>query len=186
VVTEKKTNLIDTYTVGADGLLSAPVSTPSNGSTPFGFAFDNSNHLIVSEAFGGAPNQAAVSSYTVSGTSTLNVARGSVPDLQTAACWVVITRSGRFAYTSNTGSDSISSYQIGENGTLTLLASVAASTGSGSAPIDMAFNKNTQLLYVIASGSHMVQAFQVGSDGSLTAISGVSDLPAGAQGIAAR
>src|SRR5215213_2743025 len=41
VVTEKDTNIIDTYTVGAEGLASAPAANPSNGVTPFGFEFNN-------------------------------------------------------------------------------------------------------------------------------------------------
>ena len=48
VVTEKTTNLLDTYQV-LDGLASAPVTHPSEGATPFGFAFDRHNHAIVSE-----------------------------------------------------------------------------------------------------------------------------------------
>jgi 6-phosphogluconolactonase len=107
-VTEKATNLIDAHTVGADGLASGPVATPSNGLTPFGFAYDQRESLIVSEAFGGAPDQAAVSSYGASAAG-LSVISGSVPDLQTAACWIVITNSGRYVYTTNTGSSSVSS-----------------------------------------------------------------------------
>jgi 6-phosphogluconolactonase (cycloisomerase 2 family) len=66
VVTEKATNLIDVYVVGTDGVAGPPISNPSAGQTPFGFAFDQRNNLIVSEAFGGAPNASAVSSYSVS------------------------------------------------------------------------------------------------------------------------
>ncbi len=54
VVTEKNTNLIDTYEVNGDtGLASGPNPQASAGATPFGFAFDRRGHLIVSEAFGG-------------------------------------------------------------------------------------------------------------------------------------
>src|SRR5579859_6813928 len=42
VVTEKATSLIDTYTVGAQGAAQGPATHPSNGSTPFGFAFGRS------------------------------------------------------------------------------------------------------------------------------------------------
>jgi hypothetical protein len=69
--------------------------------------------------------RAAMSSYTVFG-GLLNVVSGSVPDFQTAACWVVITNDGQFAYTTNTASGTVSSYNIGSDGTLTLLNSVAA------------------------------------------------------------
>ena len=56
VVTEKTTNLIETYEV-VDGTAGAPVSHPSSGAVPFGFAFVRHGHAIVSEASG------AVSSY---------------------------------------------------------------------------------------------------------------------------
>ena len=49
VVTEKSTNLIDTYAV-ENGVASAPVPHPAAGLTPFGFAFDRHGHAIVSEA----------------------------------------------------------------------------------------------------------------------------------------
>jgi 6-phosphogluconolactonase (cycloisomerase 2 family) len=103
VVTEKATNLIDVYVVGSNGAAGPPTSNPSAGMTPFGFAFDQRNHLIVSEAFGGAPNASAVSSYSAALSGILSVISESVPDLQTAACWIVITNSGRYVYTSNTG-----------------------------------------------------------------------------------
>src|SRR5207247_6183240 len=64
VVTEKAGNRIDTYIVDENGLPSAPLDNPSNGMTPFGFAFNNPGFLVVSEAFGGAPNQSAASSYS--------------------------------------------------------------------------------------------------------------------------
>jgi 6-phosphogluconolactonase len=66
VVTAKAPNLIDAYEVDGDtGLASGPSPQASRGATPFGFAFDRRGHLIVSEAFGGAADQRAVSSYSV-------------------------------------------------------------------------------------------------------------------------
>src|SRR5947199_7814044 len=50
VVTEKAGNRIDTYIVDENGLPSAPLDNPSNGMTPFGFAFNNPGFLVVSEA----------------------------------------------------------------------------------------------------------------------------------------
>ena len=186
VVTEKAANLIDVYVVGSDGVAGPPIPNPSNGMTPFGFAFDQSNHLIDSEAFGGAPNAAAVSSYTAALSGMLSVVSGSVPDFQTAACWIVITNSGRYVYTTNTGSGSVSSYALDSNGTLTLLNSVTANLGAMSFPIDMALNNSSRYLYVLAAGLQTVEAFRVETDGSLTPIGSVGGLPFGAQGIAAR
>lgn len=186
VVTEKAANLIDVYVVGSDGVAGLPTPNPSNGLTPFGFAFDQRNNLIVSEAFGGAPNAAAVSSYNAALSGTLSVVSGSVPDFQTAACWIVITNSGRYVYTSNTGTGVVSSYTLASNGALSLLSSVAANTGAMSAPIDMALNNGSRYLYVHAAGLQTVEAFRVETDGSLTSIGSVGGLPFAAQGIAAR
>ena len=104
VVAEKNTNKIDLFDV-EDGIAQGPNVQVSNGMTPFGFAFDRRDHLIVSEAFGGAANASALSSYEVDGgIYPLEVVSGSVATHQTAACWVVVSRNGRFAYTTNTGS----------------------------------------------------------------------------------
>jgi len=109
---------------------------------------------------------------------------GSVHDKQTAACWIVISQHGRYAYTTNTGSGVISSYRIECDGSLTLLESVAADTGTGSSPIDMALRG--RYLYVIASGAHAIKVFRVGDDGGLSPAGMKGGLPPGAQGIAAR
>jgi len=64
----------------------------SNGMTPFGFAFNNAGTLVVSEAFGGAANQSAASSYEAAEDGTLNVISGSVPNSQTASMLTKRTR----------------------------------------------------------------------------------------------
>jgi 6-phosphogluconolactonase len=186
VVTEKAGNRIDTYTIDDDGLPSAPIHNPSNGMTPFGFAFNNAGTLVVSEAFGGAANSSAVSSYSAPDSGVLSVVSGSVANSQTAACWVVTTNNGKFAFVSNTGSGTISSYRIGSNGTLTLLESVAADTGMGSSPIDMTLSNNSRILFVHAAGSQSVVAFKVKPNGTLTMVETDGGLPLGAQGIAAK
>jgi len=153
VVTEKAGNRINTYTIDANGLPSAPIDNPSNGMAPFGFAFNDGGTLVVSEAFGGAPNQSAVSSYSAPESGILSVISRSIPNFQTASCWVVTTNNGKSAFVSNTGSGTISSYGIGEDGTLSLISPIAADTGLGSAPIDMALNNSSRFLYVIAAGT---------------------------------
>jgi 6-phosphogluconolactonase len=187
VVTEKAGNRIDTYTIDENGLPSPPIDNPSNGMTPFGFEFNNPGFLVVSEAFGGAPNGSATSSYSVGDDGLLSVASGSVPNSQTAACWVVITNNGHTAFVSNTASGTISSYDLTSNdGTLTLINSVAGDTGADSAPIDMALNVSSRFLYVMAGGLQSVVSFRVEHDGSLTLIDTDGGLPLGAQGIAAK
>jgi 6-phosphogluconolactonase (cycloisomerase 2 family) len=187
VVTEKSGNRLNTYTIDDDGLASAPIDNASNGTTPFGFAFNNAGTLVVSEAFGGALNQSAASSYSASDDGILSVISGSVPNSQTASCWVVIPNNGKLAFVSNTANGTISSYFINPmNGSLTLLNAVAANTGMGSAPIDMALSVNSRILFVLLGGTQSVAAFRIGGNGSLMPIDTAGGLPFGAQGIAAK
>ncbi len=183
VVTEKATNVIDTYTVNDDGLIDEHQQFASVGQTPFGFAFRR-DALIVSEAFGGAANASAVSSYEAADDGSLQVISPSVPTTQTAACWIVVTRNGRFAYASNTGSGTLSGYGVSSDGSLSLLDGVIGVTGAGSNPIDMALSVNSRFLYVLNSGNGTISAFRVNHDGSLSSLSDVAGIPSGANGLA--
>ena len=187
VVTEKAGNRIDTYTVDDNGLASAPIENASSGMTPFGFAFNNPGFLVVSEAFGGAPSASAASSYSAENDGVLSVISASVPNSQTAACWVAITNNGHSAFVSNTASGTISNYDVTSNdGSLTLINPIAADGGPDSALRDMALSNNSHFLYVQAAGGQEVRSFRVEHDGSLTLIDTDSGLPFGAQGIAAK
>lgn len=181
VVTEKNTNLIDVYGVRANGRLSAPNVQASEGATPFGFAFDPQGRLVVSEASGGAAGASTLSSYTVGADGSLGTISASVPDFQSAACWVVVTPDGRFAYTTNTGSNNVSGYEISFDGSLTLFE--AAPFATGAVPIDMDLARE-DFLYTLDAGSDGISAFAVGSDGSLSAIAGAAGLPAASVGLA--
>lgn len=185
VVTEKATNLIDTYTVGPDGLATGPAVHSSSGMTPFGFAFDRRGHLIVSEAFGGASS--ALSSYEVGDDGSLAVVSPSVfAPGQAAACWVVVTKNGRFAYETNTGTGTISSYAIGGDGSLTLADAVAGRTGG--APIDAALTRDSRYLYVLNSSLARIDVFHVLASGELVPLpgAGAAGLPSGTTGLVAQ
>jgi 6-phosphogluconolactonase (cycloisomerase 2 family) len=182
VVTEKNTNLIDVFAVRPDGRLGSPLVQESEGETPFGFAFDRAGRLIVSEAFGGAAGASAMSSYSVGADGSLSTISSSVPDGQSAACWVVVTPDGRFTYTTNTGSNTISGYAIGSDGSLTLLPGAPFSTGTE--PIDASIAAG--FLYALNAGTDDISAFALGDDGSLTPIAGATGLPAASVGLASR
>jgi 6-phosphogluconolactonase (cycloisomerase 2 family) len=182
VVTEKASNLIDTYTVDDDGIASGPTTHQSAGATPFGFAIDKHDHVLVSEAAGAPNGLSALSSYDLDDEHLATISP-SVSTEQGAACWVVVTRNGRYAYTANAHSDSISGYRVGHDGRLTLLAARAGETGAG--PIDMALSHHSHFLYALNSGSHTISIFQVRSDGRLRAIDAFGQLPASAVGLAA-
>ena len=187
VVTEKATNIIDTYTVDEDGTIDEHQQFASAGQTPFGFGL-RWDTLIVSEAFGGAADASAVSSYELADDGSLRVVSPSVPTTETAACWIVVTHNGRFAYASNTGSGTVSGYRVFCRGYLRLLDrdGVTGITGKGSNPIDMALSANSHFLYTLNSGNGTISAFRVKYDGSLVSLPGASGIPSGAAGLVAR
>jgi 6-phosphogluconolactonase len=115
----------------------------------------------------------------------LSVVSPSVHDGQSAACWLVISTNGRFAYVTNTNSSDISSYAVSPSGNLALLDPVAATTDPGSNPIDMAFTAGSRFLFVVNNTTGTVDGFAVGGDGSLTRVSSIGGLPPNAAGIAA-
>lgn len=187
VVTEKATNMIDIYTIGSDGSASGPIVQSSAGDTPYGFAFDKRGHLIVSDAFGGGSLGGAMSSYDVS-PGGISLITGPVYNKQTAPCWVVVTKNGRFTYTTNTGTSNISGYRIRYNGGLVLFndGGNAASTGAGSHPIDMAVSNNSQYLYALSQGTNTISVFRIDNGhGRLRSVQTVGGLTSSSAGLAA-
>ncbi|MGH6889917.1 MAG: lactonase family protein [Rhizomicrobium sp.] len=183
MVTETATNNIDTFVLNGNGTARTGVSFASNEPTPFGFAFGHGSRIaVVSDAEGGNAGASALSSYHVKQNGNLDGIGVGVDDTQTGACWVAVTKDNRFAYTSNTGSGTISSYGISAKGKLALLDVTA---GSGNVPIDMGLSHNSRYLYVRNAGDGSISGFRVRSDGSLKAVGSVSGLPDGAAGLAA-
>jgi 6-phosphogluconolactonase len=180
VVTEKNTSVLDTYTVGFWGYASGPTVTPSNGATPYGFAFGRHSTLIVSDATPGA-----LSSYHVASSGAVNVVSAAIPDGQTAACWVATIDGGRIAYTSNAHSSTISTYGVDRHGGLTLLTAIAATTAAGDTDLAVVGGWGAQYLLVSDVGTPEIQEFAIGSGASLTLQNAVTGLPTTSEGLAA-
>jgi 6-phosphogluconolactonase len=186
VVTERNSNTIDTVALRRDGSIGNTTVTPSNGATPFGFAFDGRDHLVVSEAGGGPNGTSAVSSYRFFPGAPLTTISASVGDTQLAACWLTVTPDGRFAYTANAASPSISSYRIGHGGSLTLRNSVAASNPTGSHTTDLAVPNSGRSLFALTAGNGTLSAYRVDADGGLAATGTGAGVPASATGLVTR
>ena len=173
-------NAIIVFAVDEDGLPDAtPTTTPSAGIVPFGFIFDWREHLIVAEAGSGA-----VTSYDILPNNTLEVIDASVPNGNSATCWIAGTWFGS-TFTANTGSDNISSYKVNAyDGQVRLREAYAA---AGNKPIDMATTPSGAYLYVLNAADGSVGAFHVSPYGFLKDLGTVAGLPLMyAQGIAAR
>jgi 6-phosphogluconolactonase (cycloisomerase 2 family) len=184
VVTNKTSSTIDTFHVGAGGVLGHAVSHASVGGTPFGFAFARTGALVVSDA--SIPPSSGATSYSVAAPGALTATSGALENHQQAACWVAITPNSRFAYTANTASGTVSAYRI-DHGAISLVGNgVAGDTGSGSKPADEAITPSGGILYVLAGGTGRVEAFRIGPGGSLHHGGSAGSLPAGAVGLAVR
>lgn len=180
VVTEKATNKIDVLDVSPWGEVKKSQSFPSSGMTPFGFAFDREGHLFVSEAFGGAADGSALSSYQRGRHGGLRTITASAKTNQTAACWVALTPNGKFAFTTNAGSGTVSTFRIAESGAVALAHNSTPIVGS--TPIDAITDGNGKYLYVLLGRASKIQTFRVAQNGSLTATSDAST-PAGSVGL---
>lgn len=184
VVTEKATNKIITYTVNEWGRPVTMHSMTSASPTPFGFAPGRFGNIYVSEAVGGAANASNVSSYKIGFNGSISLTQGPVPTGQSAACWVVLTENGKNIFTTNTASNTLSSYDVHPfSGNISILQSVAATSGMG--PIDAALTDNSKYLYILNTGAHTITAYTVAVNGGLTALSTVTGLPVGTNGLAA-
>jgi hypothetical protein len=111
------TSLIDSFTVGPDGLLTSATGSPfaAQGLGPFGSEFrpTNPNQLFVSNAHNGA-GAGTVSAFNDASDGTLtSIGTSPFADNQTAPCWVEISHDGNYLFTVNTASKTISSYSVG-------------------------------------------------------------------------
>lgn len=178
VVTEKNTNLVDVFAVGAHGEAGSRSSHPSAGVTPFGFSFGHNSQLFVSEANGTA------SSYDLDHGSFATVS-GAVTTHHAAPCWLVVSQDARFAYTANAHDGTISGFVVGARGTLALLDPSGTTATPGAGNLDLAFDHDARFLYQLRSGGP-ITAYRVEHDGHLTLLGVAGSMPGAVAGLAAR
>jgi len=185
VVSELTTNRLSVFRVNKNGTVTGSIIHESSGG-PFGSKFLSTGLLLVAEVMTNA-----LSSYTVTAQGTLNVISGSVPNGQMLTCWIATTPDERFAYTSNTGSGTITLYSINHNGTLAARGSIN-STPAGApvgAPIDSGISNDGHNFYVLNGNQGSISVFRIMHDGRLIRLqvikgNGLPEL--GAQGLAVR
>jgi 6-phosphogluconolactonase len=169
--TRVSTSLIDSFTVGADGLLTAAPGSPftAQGKGPFGSEFRPTNpaQLYVSNALGGE-DAGTVSAFTSGADGTLApIGASPFPNHQTGPCWIEITRDGQYLFTVNTDSKSVSSYSIASDGSLTLLQTTPVNAPTA-IPADPRLSPEGTTLWVVDAGANTVSGFAVDDGGSLT------------------
>jgi 6-phosphogluconolactonase len=189
VVVERLTNNIDVFSVQGDSTLSPIVVNPSAGLGAFSVSFAPNGAALVSETGpSGVTNGSAISSYEIAANGTLSPTSTSVPTLGAANCWNVVAPDGRFVYTSNAGSSTISGFAIANTGVLTALPGTVVGTNpEGSVNLDIAVSSDGKFIYTLNSVAGAIGIFSVQKDGTLLNVgfaSGVSPL-SGFNGIAA-
>jgi 6-phosphogluconolactonase (cycloisomerase 2 family) len=199
--------LIHVLQVDEDATTHEVASYVANAPSPFGIAFTGRRIMAVVEANAsfvdgrrfGVNNGSSTSTYQLNDDGTLEPISVAAPTHQTVACWVRFTPNGQFAYVTNTGSGTISSYQVSKKGELTLLASVAAQTGSPfSEPTDVSITRDGRFLYIVSSqggetqfvlpilaDAGQVRGYRINIDGSLTPVTTVTGLPISIAGLVA-
>jgi 6-phosphogluconolactonase len=182
LVTERGTNSLVAFPVGEDSLLGEPAVTPSSGPTPYGFAFGANGALIVTEAFGAEKGKAAASSYRLRGTEAEPISR-SVGNGRSEICWAVV--SGRYAFTTNFADGAVSSWTIGDDGSLALEAAVAGTAVEGQPGLrDEDLSRDGRFLYAIDADARRIFGWSV--EGSrLSPIGSWDGIPATVAGLAA-
>ena len=190
---------IETFVVGSDGKAGPAVSHPSSDGFPFGFAFDNTGHLVVSNVHDPAGLiPGSVSTYNVTDSGAVTPI-DTKPSGGVLPCWVVITNDGRFAYVVNTGAGlpgPVTYFRLSPKGKLTPLSPPAASAAGEFLRTDAALSRDSKFLYVLSPGfgppgtspSH-IDEYKLGANGRMTLIGATpagANLGVGATGLAAR
>jgi 6-phosphogluconolactonase len=190
IVTEMSTNLIKVFEVRDNGLLRERTTAAANNPTPLAVDFSHHNLVAITEGNDighrvGSPDGATLSTYRMTEDGWLEPISKATHVNKTGTCWVRFSRDGRFAFTGDTGSGSVSTFAVSRDGELTLLGS-ADTGGLASVPIDLAITRDGKFLYVLASFSGAIKGFRIGRNGSLSPVGVADGLPITIQGIVVR
>jgi 6-phosphogluconolactonase (cycloisomerase 2 family) len=167
-------NSVEVFPVGLFGPTAHPVVNSLPGSVPFGFAFDQWGHVVLSEA---GPNNVATFRLSSAGRLTQ---LDSMATGQAATCWIATW--GNKSYASNAGSSSLSGYASSYSGVLASRGRTMTDGGT----VDATVSSDGRYLYAETGAKGIVDAYRVQRDGSLVRTGSVTVPNAvGAEGIAA-
>jgi 6-phosphogluconolactonase len=158
-----------------------PFIFPTAGPVPFGFTFDSSGRLIVTDAGAGT-----VTPYKVGDDSVEMIGKAPAETGQAATCWIIGTRPFvRYVYTANTGSGTLSGYRVKFDGTLSPVGLFPVKEGALN--IDLAISRDGKYMYTQNGGLGTVSIFRVNQNGTLKLIDEVeiTEPVSGFQGIVA-
>jgi 6-phosphogluconolactonase len=186
LVTDRASDSIHAFAVESDGLSRDKVTHRSSGATPYGFAVRADGVLVVTEAAGAQVGKASASSYKLGEPAQLTSLSGAVGSTRSEVCWAAISKDGRTVFVTNFGDGTISTYAIGDDGSIELREAVAATTIDGRPGLrDEALSSDGRYLYALHADTGQVFGWQVRKDGKLAALGSANGLPLTAAGLAA-
>ena len=186
LVTDRAADAIHAFAVDTKGNAQSMVTHHSSGATPYGFDVSADGVLVVTEAAGAQIGKASASSYRLDGPAELAPVSGAVGNTRSEVCWAVISKDGRIVFVTNFGDGTISTYAIGDDGSIELREAVAARTVDDAPGIrDEALSSDGRFLYALHADTGRVFGWGVQKDGKLTAIGSANGLPLTAAGLAA-
>lgn len=189
VVTEKDTANIDWFKIDPATDVSLQFELePSADRTPFAVAFRGANHFYAAQADEGTADGGSVTAYGLRPTVLWPLT--TVPTTESATCWIVVTQDKKFAYTSNTMSNSITGFRVGAQGALQMLDPNGVTATAGVEPIDVATTRNSKYLYALNRADGTLSGWSIdNASGALTSLqTPVGGLPVtgAASGLAVR
>src|SRR5205085_3481501 len=128
---------------------------------------------------------ASVSTYRVTRDNRLQPISKAVPNHETATCWIRFTPDNRFLFTVDSGTGTISSYQVSRHGELTSLGATNLG-GIRTGSIDLDITPDGKYLYVVSAFIGTIQGFRIEENGSLTPVTRTPGFPISTQGIVVR
>lgn len=173
---------LDAFVVRPNGRLRFR-SQLDNQRGPFAAVFNPAadEQLLVADA-----RLPGASSYVMSADGSLAPISSVSNRPERAACWVVAHSDGARAWVSNTGTNSLSLYTIGANGSLNL-ASTHSTAAFGRTPFEIALDSGNRFLYQLNVGSgnqsiHTLRVIDNIQDAGLSDVGAVT-LPSGSSPI---
>gem|GEM_PF-518982 len=173
------------FGIGNDGRPTAEFNrTDLDNLGPFGFSFDLQGRLLIALFLGGPPvppsgsPTGAAGSFQIEADGSLTGITVAALDFQLDTCWG--ENNGRYLYTANYTSGTVSSFGIGADGALRLLdrkagitdelpgGTVPGQNRQGSTPLDI--RVVDPFVYDVLPGSGKVAAWRINDDGSLDKI----------------
>lgn len=149
---------LDAFAVRPNGRLRFR-SQLNNQRGPFAAVFNPAadEQLLVADA-----RLPGASTYVMSADGSLSAISSVSNRPERAACWIAVDSDGSRAWVSNTGTNSLSLYTIGSNGSLNL-ASTHSTAAFGRTPFEIALDPGNRFLYQlnVGSGNQSIHALRV-------------------------